>query len=138
VGKDWITWGPELELGIPEIDAQHKALVDLANRLHCELMTDKSGQQTRRAIAELFAYSATHFADEEAYFARFNLPGIEDHAATHASFVARAVEFEERLVSSAPADNAELLRFLQAWIRRHIARDDRELLRIARRTSPHP
>jgi len=136
MGTDWIPWGPDLELGIPEIDAQHRSLVDLANKLHAQLMNGESGDETRNSVAELFAYSATHFADEEAYFSRFNLPGIADHAAAHASFVARALEFEERLASKAPADNSELLRFLQTWIRRHISRDDRELVRIARRASP--
>jgi len=130
---DLIPWGPDLELGIPEIDAQHRALVDLANRLYDELKTAKRGEQARRAVAELFAYSATHFADEEAFFSRFNLPSMEDHMSAHAAFAARSVEFEDRLASGSPADTVEILGFLESWIRRHIARDDRELVRIARR-----
>jgi hemerythrin len=127
-----IQWGPDLELGIPEIDTQHRTLVELANRLHAELMRSKSGGETRRAVAELFAYSAIHFADEEAFFLRYNFPSLPSHLASHAAFMARAVEFEERLASGEPAETSEVLAFLQSWIKHHIGRDDRELVRVAR------
>jgi hemerythrin-like metal-binding protein len=128
-----IEWGPDLELGIPQLDAQHRSLIDLANRLFEELKIDKRGAEAKRAVAELFTYSATHFADEEAYFERFNLPSRDKHGSSHAAFVARASEFEDRLTAGSPAETQELLSFLQSWIRRHIAREDRELVRIARR-----
>jgi hemerythrin-like metal-binding protein len=128
-----IEWGPELELGIPLLDAQHRSLIDLANRLFEELKRDKAGEEARRAVAELFAYSATHFADEEAFFERFNFPSRDRHASSHEAFIARAAEFEDRLTAGSPAETAELLAFLQSWIRRHIAREDRELVRVARR-----
>jgi hemerythrin len=133
VGNELIPWGPDLEIGIPEIDEQHRVLVDLANRLHEELKTDKRGVESQKAVAGLFAYSATHFADEEAYFSKFNFPSFPAHAASHAAFMARAAELEERLGSGSPAETEEVLSFLVSWIRRHIAREDRELARIARR-----
>jgi hemerythrin len=132
MSPDLIAWGPNLELGIPKLDSQHKALVDLANRLYAELMTSKSGEETRRAVAELFAYSATHFAEEEEYFSRFNLESLDRHKQGHLAFMARASEFEERLASGNPADADEILAFLKAWIVKHIGREDRELVRVAR------
>lgn len=134
--EELIRWGPELELGIPSVDEQHRRLVGLANRLFAELKRGGRGEEARRAIAELFAYSATHFADEEGYFSAFNLPGLAEHAEAHAAFIARAAELEDRLIRGAPAETAELLAFLESWIRRHIAREDRELIRIARRAGP--
>jgi hemerythrin-like metal-binding protein len=135
VGKEaeFIQWGPDLELGIPLLDAQHRSLVSLANRLYLEHKKGKRGMEAKRAVSELFAYSNTHFGDEEAFFARFNLPSMGQHALAHSAFIARASEFEERLSSGTPAEAAELLGFLESWIKRHIGRDDRELVRIARR-----
>jgi hemerythrin-like metal-binding protein len=130
-----IRWGPELELGIALLDAQHRSLVDLANRLYEELKKEKQGEEARHAVSELFGYSATHFADEEEYFRQFNFPSLEKHSAAHAAFVARAAEFEDRLLNGSPAETLELLSFLQAWIKRHIGSEDRELVRIARRGS---
>lgn len=132
-GTEFILWGPKLELGIPAMDAQHRGLVDLANRLYREHRTGKRGNETRDAVAKLFEYAARHFVDEEAYFARFNVQALEEHRAAHAAFIARAKEFEERLAMGASAEAAQLLGFLDFWIKRHIGRDDRELLRIARR-----
>jgi hemerythrin len=130
----FIEWGPNLELGLAEIDAQHATLVDLANRLYEELRKSAEGEGARRAVAELFAYSATHFADEEAYFSRFNFASLERHKKSHETFMARASDFEERLASGRPADCAEILAFLKQWIVRHIGREDRDLARIARRS----
>jgi hemerythrin len=137
IDKDLVQWGPALELGISEIDAQHRSLVNLANKLHSALMKGKAEGEARSAVAELFAYSATHFADEEAYFVRYNVPNLDEHVAAHAAFVARAIEFEERLASGDPAQTAEMLGFLKAWIKRHIGREDRELVRVARRVAAH-
>lgn len=133
-----IRWGSDLELGIPELDSQHRNLVDLANRLYAECQGGTRGQEAKRAVAELFAYSATHFADEEAFFARFNFPSLGKHTESHAAFMARAVDFEDRLAAGSPAEAAELLGFLQSWIRRHIGSEDRELVRIARRAGLEP
>ncbi|GEM_PF-884569 len=130
---DFILWGPKLELGIPAMDAQHRGLVDLANRLYREHRMGKRGDEARVAVAKLFEYADRHFVDEEAYFARFNVPALEEHRAAHAAFIARAKEFEERLAMGSSGEAAELLGFLDFWIKRHIGRDDRELLRIARR-----
>jgi hemerythrin len=130
--RSFISWGPDLELGIPILDEQHRSLVDLANKLFEAVRKDKASEEARAAIARLFAYSATHFADEEAYFQRYNFPSQDRHAATHAAFIARASEFEERLASGSPVDASEILEFLRGWIRRHIAREDRELARLAR------
>jgi hemerythrin len=131
--RDFIEWNCDFELGIPELDAQHKTLVDLANRLHAEIMKGSGRDEARRAISELFAYSATHFSDEEAYFQRFNFPSLERHSGEHASFTAQALDFEQRLASGDPAKADEILLFLKSWIRIHIQNDDRELVRIARK-----
>jgi hemerythrin len=131
----FIEWGPALELGIPDIDKQHKVLVSLANDLVAELEKSKGGETAKRAVAELFAYSATHFADEEAYLRQYNFPSFDEHQRNHEAFSARAHYFEERLISGAPAETAEILGFIKMWIMKHIGRDDRDLVRIALRTN---
>jgi hemerythrin len=135
--KEFIRWGPDLELGIPELDEQHRTLVDLANRLYEEFKEKRDGQEAKRAVTALFVYSDTHFAAEEAYFARYNFASLEQHVEAHSTFMAKAAEFEDRLASGTPAEAAELLDFLKVWIKRHIGREDRELVRIARRAVPH-
>ena len=128
-----IEWTSALELGLPEIYRQHRSLVDLANRLFEALKDGRPTEDAAKAVAELFAYAATHFADEEAYFARFNLPDYARHAETHRSFMARVSDFEDRLHSGNPARLSELLAFTEGWIKRHIGREDRSLARIALR-----
>jgi hemerythrin-like metal-binding protein len=128
-----IEWKDGWSIGISEIDAQHRRLVDLANRLFEALRVGDPAEGPERAVAELFAYSATHFADEEAYFARFSPKGYEQHVESHKAFMSKVADFEERLASGDPARIGELLAFLETWIRRHIAKEDRSLARLANR-----
>ena len=126
-----IQWGPALELGIPEIDRQHKSIIDLANVLFDELSIDAHSERARKAVAELFAYSLTHFADEEAYFERFNFPDTSKHKKSHMAFMAEISFFEEQIASDKTLNIEEMLVFLKNWIERHIGGEDRKLLRMA-------
>jgi hemerythrin len=126
-----IKWGPALELGIPELDTQHRTLVDIANRLFEALREGPRGNEASLAVEELFAYSALHFADEEAYFSRFNFPSLDRHRLSHQKFMDRTAEFQRRVASGSPTEIEEILYFLETWITRHVGIEDRELVRMA-------
>jgi hemerythrin len=73
--------------GIPLIDNQHMAYVDLVDRLFVlcgETHVDKS--VVNDAIGEVFAYAIEHFDAEEALMRSINYPGHETHRTKHDEF----------------------------------------------------
>jgi hemerythrin-like metal-binding protein len=118
-------WTEALSVGVSEIDAQHKVLVDILNKLNTQIIHGQSLEATREALAGMRAYSLLHFRYEEGLMAETNYPGLEQHARLHRTFMERidafALEHEAGETQQARAEHArEVLSFLLDWLVDHI------------------
>ena len=127
-------WNANLEIGIPEVDAQHKHLVDLINEL-AAIITD-GGQlpKVSAVIDDLLNYAAVHFSDEERIMA--TAPMSEDmkqkHRRSHQCFVARVQEIAGASDLQQTEFSEKILDFLTTWLVAHILGSDREIARSLR------
>ncbi|HTX71360.1 MAG TPA: bacteriohemerythrin [Rectinemataceae bacterium] len=128
-----IEWPGNLMLGIPSIDEQHRVLVVLLNRIHEGLCEGQSSQAIETVIDELTAYASMHFAEEEHYLDRYNLPSAEAHRLEHRQFMKYVEECRDRLGTGDALTRTELIYFLAGWITRHIGQEDHRLVRVAGR-----
>ena len=71
-----ISWKDSLNVGIVEIDEQHKKLVGLINKLFEAMANGKSSEIMKSVLGELSNYVNTHFATEEKLMKQF---GYEDY-----------------------------------------------------------
>jgi hemerythrin-like metal-binding protein len=78
-----IEWRDELQVGIPEVDDEHRALVDLINRLYAQLKAGQSPATIVDFLGELYASVARHFANEEEIMKSHEHVYLEEHAAEH-------------------------------------------------------
>ncbi len=60
-----LEWRDEFSIGIEGVDHEHRALIDLINRLHQELVGQKVTPRTGAFLGEVHAQIAAHFALEE-------------------------------------------------------------------------
>jgi hemerythrin len=120
-----VDWRPEFELGVPEVDAQHRRLVELLNGAF-ELTGERSGTADRVAAAvdDLLKHTLEHFADEERLMASATYPGLEDHKSAHRTLRKRAVELASALRQDGAPGAAELFYFLRGWFEEHIVGED--------------
>ncbi|MDD5297923.1 MAG: bacteriohemerythrin [Rhodocyclaceae bacterium] len=118
-------WSKDLELGIAEIDAQHRWLVNATNELHEELGKGAPSQSEVSALlAGLATYTINHFVTEELLFERYGYPQAEAHHKEHRHFVRAVKEWEQRHSAGEPLGK-EILTFLKEWLRYHILKTDR-------------
>ena len=89
-------WSKELEVGIGEIDEQHKWLVDLTNRLHDALEADADLEKTSEILESLMDYTMNHFIVEEDLFLRLGYPETDAHKAEHNKFTGQIMSLIER------------------------------------------
>ncbi len=84
-----LEWLESFELRVPEIDGDHRTMLDLmkAVQLAAAARDRKRGE---RYLNRLLAYSQSHFAREEILLERWKYPDAEEHAAYHAGLQARA------------------------------------------------
>ena len=121
-----IEWTSGLSLGIPDIDAQHRFLLDLINRL--DGLASEGGDRASlgQIVRELDAYAKQHFALEEERFKRFAYPEARAHKAEHDAFIAKVDEFELAFAIGKAEISEEILNYLRTWLTRHIAFSDKK------------
>lgn len=122
----FFNWQPALETGIPEIDTQHRRLVELINGLHSAMSTGQARETLDGLVAELIDYTRTHFKTEEELMSRHGYPRLEEHRQLHLSFISQVLEFQQKLGAGQPLGAGEVMGFLKDWLFQHIGRSDRD------------
>lgn len=118
-------WSDSFNVGIQEIDEQHRTLVDLLNRLHAAIRDHKGSQASRQILDQLAEYTRTHFLLEESLMRVSHYPGFEMHKEQHEDLIAQVKALQDKLDSGKAAISFELLHFLQVWLTRHINESDK-------------
>ncbi len=79
------TWTANMSVGSETIDSDHRALIELINRVG-DIATGKGSAEIGDVLDGLIAYIEFHFAYEEKMMMAAGYAGVERHAAEHASF----------------------------------------------------
>lgn len=118
-----ITWSPALEIGIPEIDYQHRNLVSMLNALN-DAIEEKAAQSVIGEILEaLNAYVITHFASEERLMDKLHYEFIDEHKIEHHR-LSESVQRYRSAFDRGECSPTELLEFLIRWLLQHVAGAD--------------
>jgi two-component system NtrC family sensor kinase len=125
------TWSPRFETGIASVDAQHRGLVDIVNRMGNCLIDDSATERSLAAVFdELAAYALGHFADEERLMHEAGLDPrhVEQHQHHHQQFVEQLTQmWQDRRELKNPAE--VLQGFLSSWLTFHILEEDQSMAR---------
>lgn len=123
-----ILWNPEFAVGIPEIDEQHRHLVDLINSLLKNCGRDDVAT-TAGILADLNVYVRDHFALEERLMraSAFEADFVARHSAEHAYFAGALRDFTADFNSGRSGVTISLVEYLVHWLLHHIVVVDREM-----------
>ena len=83
--------------GVTEIDQQHKALVDMFNRLNEAVKNNESREDIYRIIDDIIAFTRLHFATEERLMIQSGYPEIEAHRDKHKQLIDEALHLKGKL-----------------------------------------
>jgi hemerythrin len=121
-----VEWKIEYEIGISEIDSQHKRLVEILN----SLVETKDESKIKNILCDLIEYTIYHFTCEEdlMWHMQFPLNNEQehgDHIAEHDKF---RLELR-RFLKAKPSDILvrALHNFLSKWLVEHILSRDAKL-----------
>jgi hemerythrin len=120
-------WDAKFSVGVPEIDRQHKALMDMANELKYELDGKRSIKTARQILKGLIDYTATHFSYEEQLMDQTDYAEVEQHKALHKQLVEDVLRYNERIVQGDDRVLNELMGFIKKWLLEHIQKTDKKL-----------
>ena len=130
--KAFMVWSPQLEIGVPEVDAQHRQLCGYLNDLHAAM---RDGRQARvgELLEALRTYAHTHFQTEESLFMPVEEYRAKDkHLAQHREFEAKVDSFAASS-GDATTISFDVLAFLKDWLLNHIKGTDKAIAPFVRK-----
>ena len=130
----FMPWGEHLEVGIAEIDEQHRWLVDTTNSLHALLSTgDAQAAELGAILEQLMDYTMNHFIVEEEIFDRLGYPESDAHKAQHNIFCEKVMDLLTRH-DMGETVGVEALNLLKSWLTNHIVKVDKQYVEHFRAT----
>lgn len=123
----YIDWTPDYDLGIEEIDRQHRRLVEIVNRLHDAMEQGCPQGAMQGVVCDLVTYTEIHFRYEEQMMQYLDFPDRDSHFVEHRVLTAELRDFEAALASGRLCVSVELMEFLRTWLLGHVRHSDRVL-----------
>lgn len=121
-----LDWTPTLELGVEQMDRQHKQLVKILNELHQAMLAGSQRKDLIRVMEELILYTKYHFTTEERLMAEAGYPSLALHKQKHQALTAKVEEYASDVLKGRTTISLSILQFLKDWLNRHILGTDRE------------
>ncbi len=121
-------WRPYMSVGCEAIDADHKVLINLLNKLHFQLFAGDEPGAIEDVLEDLAAYARAHFAREESLMCRAGYPETERHCALHRSLSSALEAYRRQYHQDRDSfDEAEFYDFVSDWLLIHVLEDDAKL-----------
>jgi len=125
-----LQWIPELNIGIPEIDKQHRRICDYINQLD-EIRHTSNRDKLAEIIEDVIDYTMSHFAFEEGLMEDAGYPFTTPHKRVH-QLVTRKVNDLKARFDQGEDVAEELHALLSRWLFNHIRNDDRSYIDAAK------
>ena len=110
-------------IGIKEIDAQHKQLIKLINQLAIEL-ENPDGKQLPDHLSDMMNYALKHLVYEERLLQKQGYPDFENHLNEHQAFREKTVELYAIAKTDCEMSSILMHHYLSDWIVDHILNSD--------------
>ena len=124
--KDLI-WDKTLSVDVPEIDDDHRKLVDLFNVLNHSVDAGDATSYIEAVMEELISCTVWHFRHEERLMLKYGYQGVTEHKSEHEELIASAKALQQKLLQEGNPVLSDDLQFLEHWLTGHILGADRDL-----------
>lgn len=119
-------WDQSMSVNIDDLDAQHRKLLDMVNRLHDALDKGDSGELGLKIVSELKEYAQEHFSYEESLMMEHGYPGYAAHQQEHINFIKQVAAYDSACRKQGCPLPGEILGFLERWLLDHIKGTDQK------------
>lgn len=117
-----------LEIGIPEIDAQHREIIRHYEALLRALMEGEDVTAFALSFHSLIHHVAQHFASEEQYMLNIGYDQYAEHKAEHEKLLRDADDFLRSVTTRFEKyDCSGLAKYFRYWIADHVLKFDQQL-----------
>lgn len=117
-----LQWKDSYSVGVDELDAQHKGLIETINKA-IDVYENESSDIIG-VFTALSEYLAIHFSSEENFMAALRYPGRKEHSGRHREFNTKFIELLDAYEKGVEKLPLKLLIFLRDWFLYHVVSKD--------------
>lgn len=121
---DLVVWKLEYSVGVKEIDAQHRRLVQIIRALQESMRDNPKSPAVGQTLKELVDYTKTHFRDEETLMRRISYPDLAEHQQRHSAMILEVIEILRQVKAGKEYTAPDMVAFLKKWLFEHIQGED--------------
>ena len=123
----FIEWKDSYNIGVKEIDNQHRGLFELIGKLATSRAYEPVGKYFLLTLTKFAEYAQVHFSTEERYMDDAQYPKMAEHRQEHELFLERLSLMTQQVEQKEPGSEEKALDFLKEWYLGHILGADRDL-----------
>lgn len=125
-----IAWRDAFEIGIAEVDFEHRKLIELINQVYGE--SDEGLMTIDELLGEIYSGIASHFALEEKDMAAMGWAELDAHKEDHESLLDQLRDIMDHAATAGDLDVADLGLRLSSWFSGHFQTYDARLHQAVR------
>jgi hemerythrin len=129
---EFFKWKESFNIGVEEIDRQHRSFLENLNACYEHLLEGKQSTPDFDLITRLKDYAATHFRYEEDLLHSSGFPQIKQHETQHRFFELQVAELEVARSGEKERATESILPFLRDWFLNHILQQDKKIVHYLR------
>ncbi len=122
-----IEWKEQYSLGVPEVDHEHRELIDLINELYASMTGSGSDTTVVDFLGELYARVGAHFALEEKIMRDNRYDEYHDHKSDHERLLDDIRDLMDDYEDGADVDVEAFGKRLDGWFGEHFRTRDARL-----------
>lgn len=112
-------WSEALDIGVEEMNHEHKGLLDYMNQLYDLHNNKASGEEQKRVLDQFKDATVKHFKDEENYMQKIGWEGLASHQYIHKSLLENFSKHYEKFNTEGKLTD-DFFHFLKFWLSAHI------------------
>ena len=121
-----IIWDESFSVGVKRIDAQHKELIKMINKLIETPDIKVDSELISDLLSRMTDYADYHFKTEEEYMVEYNYPDYSIHKDQHVEFKKQALAFCLGTMAQQETIVTEIFFYLKNWLTTHVLGSDME------------
>ncbi|WP_320174085.1 bacteriohemerythrin [Maridesulfovibrio sp.] len=125
-----IEWNDSLNIGVKEIDEQHRGLVQMINEILEAFAKGETDTAVDRMLGQLHEYTVVHFNAEEKYMEKIEYPHIQEHRNSHARLKGSVKSLRAARFHYEEVTPDEIKELLSGWLLEHILREDYKIVKF--------
>jgi hemerythrin len=123
----FLEWKDTYNIGVKEIDNQHRGIFDIIDKLFTSRSYEPDGKYFFLMLNNLVEYAQVHFATEERYMQEAQYPKFATHLQEHQLFIAQVSKLVRNVENKEIDIENKTLDFLKHWYLAHILGTDHDL-----------